>query len=752
MKRINQWLLIATAVILVSCVDEYTSDFMPDKPSSLVMPEFLNSYDVLKSNITPTFKLGTGIAETDFTNQQTLYSLTCSNFNEITVRNVMYHSNIATEDGALNFGSVQTLIELAKQSDVSVFGHPLLWHSNQSTFLDKSIAPVYTPEIIIPANVKQGTAMLLDFENDPLGKEYPMTAGTTGKSKVVDDAPGRAGNKVLQIGSREAQANQSLPIFEVKLPEGINVGHCVELIFDAYCVDGIGQYGQGMRVSINGKQGTSGTNFSAVNNKWGEMSFDLSLITSLTAEDKAANEFTLEFGNRTGGAFFYFDNIRMKYATAETGSVDIDFESNNIGDTYPMTVPANGVATVIQDPVGTGKVLSIGSASAMANQSEPIFTFKMPQGKTLGHCKRLVLDIYVVNNNGIYGQGVRMRINGKEGNGDSFSALGAQNNAWARGISVPIYLVPLTAEDKALTEFTLSFGNKTGGGHYLYDNIKLEWELGTEPTVIPEQIIWKTDSEVKEILTNSMESWISGLMEASDGYVKTWEIINEPMDDADPSKLKSDPNPPTDPKNWTADQNFYWQDYLGKDYARTAVGLARKHGGNDLKLFVNEYGLETNENLKCKGLINMINYWESDGVTKIDGIGAQMHVTYSLDPEKQKLNENGIEEMFKLLAKTNKLIRISQFDMNITNANGAAISMSNVTVEQQIAMSKYYNFIVRKYFEIIPAAQRYGITIWNSVESTTHVGLWTGNPYNRKITYSGFADGLSQKENVIEGY
>lgn len=71
-----------------------------------------------------------------------------------------------------------------------------------------------------------------------------MTTGTTGKSKVVDDAPERLGNKVLQIGSREEPANQSLPIFTVKLPEGITVGHCVELIFDAYCVDGIGQFGQ----------------------------------------------------------------------------------------------------------------------------------------------------------------------------------------------------------------------------------------------------------------------------------------------------------------------------------------------------------------------------------------------------------------------------------------------------------------------------------------------------------------------------
>ena len=68
-------------------------------------------------------------------------------------------------------------------------------------------------------------------------------------------------------------------------------------------------------------------------------------------------------------------------------------------------------------------------------------------------------------------------------------------------------------------------------------------------------------------------------MQASNGYVKTWEIINEPMDDTVPTELKRDPNPPTDPKNWIADQNFYWQDYLGKDYARLQLNLSVTHGG-----------------------------------------------------------------------------------------------------------------------------------------------------------------------------
>lgn len=751
MKRIKQWLLIAVAVLSVSCAEEYHSDFLPEKPSSLAMQEFLNSYDVLKEYLhntaTSELLLGTNITANDFTNQQTLYSLAYTNFNEISVGDAMLHSALVSEDGNMNFGSLQGIVEAAKKADIAFFGHPLIWHTNQSLFLDKSIAPTYIPEVIIPPASKSGTALLNDFESDNLGDLYPMTNPANGKATIIED-PAGSGGKVLSVGSPGALANQTEPIFTVKLPEGIKLKHCTNLVLDIYVVDNNGMYGQGLRMKINNSEGVVGTNFQALgalNNAWGrKLSVPISMVP-LSAEDKELNEFTLSFGNRTGSGNYLYDNIMIEYATLESGSENIDFETDDIGSTYPMTVPANGTATVILDPDGSGsKVLRIGSADVLANQSEPVFNFKMPQGKTLGDCKRLVLDIYVVNNNGIYGQGLRMRINDKEGVvGTNFQALGALNNAWGRNLSVDLSMVPLTAEDKLLTEFTLSFGNRTGSGNYLYDNIRLEWEVGSEPTIIPEQVIWKTDEEINSILSNAMSSWISGIMDASGGYVKAFSIVNEPMDDLAPTELKSDPNPPTDPKNWIADQNFYWQDYLGKDYARLAVQLAREYGGNDLKLFVNEYGLEAKDNNKCRGLIEMINYWESDGVTKIDGISTQMNLVYSLDPLKQADNETAIAEMYKLLAQSGKLIRISGLSLRLEDSDGTIIPVKDVTSDQHSLLSQYFNFIISKYFEIIPLEQCYAISINNTVDTDREFGLWN-TQYNRNITYTGFADGLKQ--------
>ena len=257
-----------------------------------------------------------------------------------------------------------------------------------------------------------------------------------------------------------------------------------------------------------------------------------------------------------------------------------------------------------------------------------------------------------------------------------------------------------------------------------------------------------TDQFKRDTLTVALGSWIKGMMQVTHGKVKSWDVVNETMSDSNPDELKTadrDGDPKTD---------FFWQDYLGKNYARIAIKFARQYGGDSLKLFINDYNLEAayNNNAKCKGLINMIKYWESDGVTKIDGIGTQMHVSYSLDPSIQKLNEEAYINHLKLLAATGKLIRISELDMGLQDANGNKILTENVTPEEEKAMAEYYKFIVEKYLEIIPVKQQYGITNWSVTDSPKNskwlpgqpTGLWDEN-YQRKPAYAGFCDGLQGK-------
>jgi GH35 family endo-1,4-beta-xylanase len=203
------------------------------------------------------------------------------------------------------------------------------------------------------------------------------------------------------------------------------------------------------------------------------------------------------------------------------------------------------------------------------------------------------------------------------------------------------------------------------------------------------------------------------------------------MDDGRPDELKTGIGKtlPTD--------EFYWQDYLGKDYAVKAFKMARTYGNADDMLFINDYNLEYNLD-KCRGIIAYVKYIESQGA-KIDGIGTQMHISTDLDKGK-------IEEMFKLLAGTGKLIKVSELDI------GVGVKTNVATDAHYQAQAEMYRFVVEKYFEIIPAAQQYGITVWSPRDSPAGsfwradepIGLWTEG-YNRKRAYAAFSEALSNR-------
>ena len=218
------------------------------------------------------------------------------------------------------------------------------------------------------------------------------------------------------------------------------------------------------------------------------------------------------------------------------------------------------------------------------------------------------------------------------------------------------------------------------------------------------------------------------MMEVSKDYVRAWDVVNEPMDDGSPYDLKSGIG-----RELGSDE-FYWQDYLGYDYGVDAFKLAAQYGNSNDKLFINDYNLEYNLD-KCKGLIEYAEYIESKG-GRVDGIGTQMHI--SIDSDKDK-----IVEMFELLAATGKLIKISELDI------GVGVKTTAATDEHYREQAEMYRFVVEKYFEIIPAAQRYGITVWSPRDSPASsswragepIGLWTEG-YNRKRAYGSFADAL----------
>lgn len=250
--------------------------------------------------------------------------------------------------------------------------------------------------------------------------------------------------------------------------------------------------------------------------------------------------------------------------------------------------------------------------------------------------------------------------------------------------------------------------------------------------------IEKTPAEKEAILTKALETFIAGMLEKTKGYIKAWDVVNEPMSDwPDQYALKTGIG-----KTDLADDEFYWQDYLGKDYAVKALQFARKYGNANDLLFINDYGLEGSGN-KCKGLIAYVNYIESKGA-KVDGIGTQMHIDINT-------SKDNIVTMFNLLAATGKLIKVSELDIGLGNG----ITTSNATAEMYQKQAELYKFVVEKYMEIIPKNKQYGITIWSPLDSPDQensfwrrgepIGLWTES-FVRKPAYQAVAQALMQKK------
>lgn len=315
------------------------------------------------------------------------------------------------------------------------------------------------------------------------------------------------------------------------------------------------------------------------------------------------------------------------------------------------------------------------------------------------------------------------------------------------------------AGSDGLSTIAFNLNKLKEANNYYFDN--MSWKSYTQVAKGGGEATPQTPEELLDTLTYAMDLWIGGMMEAckneegTEVLVKAWDVVNEAIsgEDKDGDGIYDLQHGTVKIKDLKKNSDFFWQDYMGDlEYVRTAVKKARQYGGNDLKLFVNDYNLESDwdQNKKLKSLIEWIKKWEADGVTKIDGIGSQMHISYYVNPQTQESKKKAIEESFKLMAATGKLVRVSELDMGIVDADGNDIKTADVTEEQHHAMAEFYTWIIKKYKEIIPAAQQWGICQWCATDSPAGsgwranqpVGLWDQN-YYRKHTYAGFADGLS---------
>ena len=273
------------------------------------------------------------------------------------------------------------------------------------------------------------------------------------------------------------------------------------------------------------------------------------------------------------------------------------------------------------------------------------------------------------------------------------------------------------------------------------------------------KMIPRTQEEMHDALVEAMDKWIKGMMEACDGKVKAWDLVNEAIsgegNDGEGNYILQN-SKQSNSGSWdVGGDKFYWQDYMGDlEYVRQACRLARKYGPEDIKLFINDYNLESDwdDNKKVKSLVNWIKKWEADGVTKIDGIGTQMHISCYEDANLMKSAKDHITKMFEIIAASGKLCRVSEMDMGYvrgSNKWGGSVKTDQLTEAEHKKMADFYEWIFKEFFRIIPPAQQWGICQWCPTDSPANsgwranepVGIWDLS-YYRKHVYAGFVRGL----------
>ena len=712
MNRLHTLAAGLTALTVVAACNKYkTPEFNVDKPGSVTVQEDIDAYPALKTYINraahPNFKWGAALGLQEYLDKGVKYRLTNKNFDEIVLGYEMKHGAVVQNDGSIDLSKVKTLLETANKAGTSVYGHTLMWHANQkATYLNGLLSPMV---VTSPAYANDlNLTGLKDKSFTGWNKANPG-AGIT----VADGAgmgTGTQAVKLVATGSSAAATDLQL----VSPTINVNKTHKYEVVM--YIKSDIA--GEG-RISFEGmnnntpqidwtKSGTATATFTT-GISWKEIRFQIN--------DFAGDQIKIriDLGYKPGVTYSVDVNNLYVYDTQGVPAINNlvtggDFESGvawgGWGGSSTRGITADGMG------VGNkGKAFYVTNPTKAANYWDVQTSYSF--ASALDNAQAYELSFWIKGTDaGI----VRPELQSADYSSNGFGQV-AVTTDWK--------LVTIQTTTTAATRIRLIFSYGEFAGTVYIDDVVLK---STKATGGSTTIVEKTPVEKAAILTGAMDKWMKSMLDVSKTYVKAWDVVNEPMDDGRPYELKTGVG-----RTLAADE-FYWQDYLGKDYAVMAFKQARQFGNASDIHFINDYNLEYNLD-KCRGLIEYVKYIESKGA-KVDGIGTQMHITITS-------NKDNIAEMFRLLAATGKQVKISELDI------GVGVKTPAATADHYKAQAEMYKYVIDKYFELVPAKQRYGITIWSPLDSPANsswragepIGIWT-ETYVRKQAYASVAESL----------
>jgi len=732
--KVNKYIISALVCpfVLGSCADWDDWKYDVEKPQTIAQYEYLNDYAPLKEYLDrgahPGFKVSAALGVDEFNQQGPLFRLAAHNFDEIVAGNAMKMASCVNDQGVMDFSKVSSFVRAAEDAGLTVYGHALAWHAQQpSKYLnelikDKELPPAEeNPGLIITAGDPKADTWEYEIYYDldePLkaGKTYEISLNVRGTNPgTIDFWPGKKDGSATQYGAGSFTVAESAVDNEFTFTPNADIDRM------RFCFGKIG----------------------------GTLYFDNFVLKEKGSDHNLVVNST-------------FDENDISHWT-KVSWVDVNYKIGNVAGVGAVDIPVSVGHLTFDDGQNLGGwgmdnapkivngVCEVGNNAAKENPwnaqvcYEPGFAFE--NGKTY-HLKMKIKGSVA----GEFGAGFQ-NPEGYQGCGD-FPTINVTTD-WKE-----VDVTTTCNGDNAL-RLLLNIG-KYAGTLYI-DDFEVYYTKSSNGIPL-------TPQEKSDTLTWAMNKWISGMMQATEGKVKAWDLINEAVSGggnvngfyALQTEATSEHNP----------QDFYWQDYFTPEMygpivekaARDAYAAVEGTNPEDLKLFINDYNLESDwdDNKKVKSLKYWIEVWEKKGKelgwnTKIDGIGSQMHISYYENPQTLESKKKAIQNMLKIMAETGKLVRISEIDMGYVDKEGKDVTtaqLEKLPIEERVAkekaMAEHYKWIIEQYFKIVPVSQQYGICQWCLTDSPTDsgwrpgqpVGLWNLN-YQRKPAYGGFADGLA---------
>ena len=712
--KVNKYIISALVCpfVLGSCADWDDWKYDVEKPQTIAQYEYLNDYAPLKENLDrsahPDFKVSGALGVDEFNQQGPLFRLAAHNFDEIVAGNAMKMASCVNDQGAMDFSKVSSFIAAAEDAGVSVYGHTLAWHAQQpKKWLEKLLADK-------------------ELKIDPNQKTFKELSRQT-----YQDGP----FPYFQMGCAPKVINGSMHF--------VPTGDWSQF----FCMTGCSMKAGNYVAVLHIKSTKEGMISLTAQNGWGGDAQNITKKFAVKANEWVDAEVALD--DIQGGNYDFI-------LKPETFDGTLDLQSVTVGqyESPAMEVEQEVKYQTYQD--GPFPYFQMGCAPEVINGSMHFVpTGDWSQFFCLAGAALTPGDYAVdVEIKSTKAGNIKMTVqNGWGGDAESFTGSVLLKEGWT------------TARFKMTLE---------QGGNYDFIlkpetfNATLDLKSVSVKKIVKMNSIPLTPQEKSDTLTWAMNKWVSGMMQATEGKVKAWDLINEAVAGAGnvngfyPLQTANENNP----------DDFFWQDYFTPEMygpivekaARDAYAAVEGTNPADLKLFVNDYNLESDwdNNQKVKSLVYWIGVWEKKGQelgynTKIDGIGSQMHISYYENPQTLESKKKGIQNMLKIMAETGKLVRISELDMGYVDAEGNDVTTAQLEklpiderVAKEKAMAEYYKWIIEQYFAIVPTSQQYGICQWCLTDSPTDsswrkglpVGLWNLN-YQRKPAYGGFADGLS---------